>query len=283
VSGFAGSWLALREAADHRSRSPELARMLVQWLAPGRTLQVLDLGCGTGSNLRWLAPRLGARQRWRMIDLDPALLDAVPPAVRAWAAARGHPTVATRDGLRVADDLEIRCERADLSRGAPELGGSDLVTASALADLVSADWLRTLASGCARAGAAVLLALSYDGRIGFVPAVDGDSQLRDAVNRHQRRDKGFGPALGPGAAAAATATFAARGYRVVQVRSDWCLGPADAALQRALMQGWAGAAAEAGADPERIARWKRRRLRALDRDDARTRVGHVDLLALPRR
>ena len=68
-------------------------------------------------------------------------------------------------------------------------------------------------------------ALSYDGRVEF----DAGRSARTArasrpSTRHQRTDKGFGPALGPAAAARAIARFERVGYAVVQGASDWMFG-----------------------------------------------------------
>ena len=106
-------WLALREAADAAARSAELAERL----GPHRVIH--DLGGGTGSMGRWLAPRLPGPQHWVIHDRDQDLLELVDlPAA----------TVETR----VSD-----VARLDPS----DLAGADLVTASALLDLLTADEL----------------------------------------------------------------------------------------------------------------------------------------------
>jgi SAM-dependent methyltransferase len=282
VSGFSSEWLALREPADHRSRNARLAARLDDWLRARRRARILDLGCGTGSNLRWLAPRIARAQEWLSLDHDPALLAALPPALMRWAEARGEPAHRRDHTVAVGDRVTVRAGRHDLARALPAFAGHDLVTASALADLVSLPWLRALADRCADAGAALLLALSYDGRVTLTPRDAGDAALRDAVNRHQRGDKGFGPALGPAATATATTLLGARGYRVLQGRSDWLLGPGEASLMAALIDGWAGAAAGlCRSDAAAIAAWRRHRLAAVAGGQLRVRVGHTDLLALP--
>lgn len=66
---YAPAWLALREGADAAARASRLLGPLRQHLeaaagepggaepAPGRSTWVIrDLGCGTGSMGRWLAP-----------------------------------------------------------------------------------------------------------------------------------------------------------------------------------------------------------------------------------
>ena len=287
MSGFSTEWLALREPLDARSRAHDLVDALGDWRESARPIRVLDLGAGTGANLRYLAPRLRGTQDWLLTDNDPALLSALPRVMRAWVDAEGWEVAERPHGLSVrscafsAGILSHRCDlAADLGR--LPIGNRDLVTTSALLDLVSGDWLEALAAGCRRKRAAALLALTYDGRMGFDPQEPEDAEVTALVNRHQLTDKGFGPALGPGAANAAAFLFASLGYRVHTRRSDWQMDRGQAEIQRVLIAGWTTAATEMA--PHRSAGledWRRRRLAHVAASRARLRVGHVDLLALP--
>jgi SAM-dependent methyltransferase len=260
---FDAAWLALREPVDHRSREDALAARLAKWWAAGDRSSVLDLGCGTGSNLRYLAPRLRGRQHWTLVDHDPRLLARI-------AAPSG--------------DLIVELVPANLTEGALErVAGTDLVTASALLDLVSRKWLDELVAACARAGAGALFALSYDGTIEWGSSLADDALVRDAVNAHQARDKGFGPALGPAAARVVEDTFRRRGYRTWSAPTPWRLEAADAELARRLVSGWANAAAEQRPDvADAVRSWAARRAEMVGQADFALTVGHVDLLALPR-
>jgi hypothetical protein len=164
--------------------------------------------------------------------------------------------------------------------------GRALVTASALLDLVSDAWLEALVSRCFEAGAAVLFALTYNGRIDYAPAEPEDDWIRDLVNQHQRMDKGLGPAAGPTATMRAAELLAAAGYHVEREASDWVLTSRESrTLQRELIDGWAKAAIEAA--PEEVAvidDWRKRRLAHVDAGDSQLIVGHKDLGAwLPAR
>lgn len=269
---FDAGWLALREAADHRSRPVGPLDPLVAWCrarpwARGATLRVADLGSGTGSNLRWLAPRLGGRAEWTLVDHDPALL-----ARAAGSGVDRVPGVAAVE--RVVGDLA--------GEGLQVALGADLVTASALLDLVSETWLERLVGVCATVRAAALFALTWDGGIEWDgPPDSGDALVRAALADHQRRDKGTGPALGPTAAPAAARRFHDAGYSTTLVASPWRLDAADRALALALLAGWADAAAEQRpADAARIEAWAERR-RATLAGEFGLVVGHFDLLALP--
>jgi hypothetical protein len=156
------------------------------------------------------------------------------------------------------------------------------LTASALLDLVSADWLDRLARATVTRGLRVYAALTYDGRVTFEPADPFDSEMVRAFNRHQRGDKGFGPALGPTAGEAAIARFKALGYTVEQGASDWVLGRRDVEIQSDLLTGWAVAANElADLDTAQIKGWLERRRDYLASGSSSIGVGHIDFFASP--
>lgn len=287
MSGFESSWLTLREPYDHAARSEALTEAFAAALPSPATLT--DLATGTGSNLRYLAPRLGNAQDWLLVDHDPALLRAAPPATAAWAGRVGWSVESvpgspgtTSPGLRVTSAerrIELRWRCCDLSTfegfEGHELGA---VTASALLDLTSAAWLGKLADRCR--GAAVLIALSFDGRLTWQPEDADDEAVRLRFLADQRTDKGFGPALGPEACARLAAELDARGHRVRLAPSDWHLGSDDRPLLEATLDGIVAAAGQVD-DDRMLARWSEQRRRQLAAGTLRLTLGHQDLLALP--
>ena len=92
---------------------------------------------------RWLAPRLPGPQHWVVHDRDEDLLQLAVAAAgrrdRRGAAVRHH------------------------ASGARRLAGADLITASALLDLLTADELARMLAACA--GRPLLLALTVVGRV----------------------------------------------------------------------------------------------------------------------
>jgi hypothetical protein len=253
---FGADWLALREPYDTRAVAPDLVRRLAEWATTRPGLRVVDLGAGAGATLRRLGPILGEAQQWTLAELDSELI--------------------TAGQLRLGSGLPPAAYwRLDLARDLEALDGKpvDLITASALLDLVSADWLDQLARLRARLGCALYVALTYNGRIEWEPADPFDGQALNAVNRHQRGDKGFGPALGPDAAPT-LARMLGRGADVK--RSDWRLGPGDRAMQRALIKGYAGVT-----DDPALRVWAKRRMAHLQARRSALTVGHLDLLYLP--
>lgn len=283
MTGFSSKWLALREPADHRARDVGLVEALASALAarlPGNRVQtVIDLGSGTGSNLRALAPSLGPHQTWTLIDNDPALLAVARTALAAWADRSeedGADLVMAVGGqhIRVAfATADLNADPAGILGPAP-----DLVTAAALFDLVSAGWIDRFAEATAASRALFYTALTYDGVETWHPPHPADAAMQGAFLAHQAGDKGFGAALGPGATAVLKAAFRQRGYGVRTASSPWRLEPDDSDLIAQLKDGKAQAVAETGlVQGEVVAAW------AVARGAPGTTalIGHRDCLAVP--
>lgn len=261
TGAFVADWLDLREPYDRGARSRDLLERLAAWRTGRGRLRIVDLGAGTGSNLRCTAAVLGGEQHWTLLELDPALIEAgrerLAQAVVGWEYRR----------LDLAADLEAAVE-----------GPVDLITASAMLDLVSETWLARLVAMQRRTGAALLLVLSVDGDIRWGPADADDLSVTAAVNRHQLTDKGFGPALGARAVPVLHGLLRAAEGRVLLAPSDWVLGSGDRALQLALLAGYVDVAAT---EVDGIDAWERRRRQHVDGGRSHLTIGHRDLLFLP--
>jgi hypothetical protein len=225
------AWLRLREAADAAARASDLVDQVRARLAGPERLVIHDLGSGTGSMGRWLAPRLPGPQHWIMYDRDTdllrhALVEPIGPA------ADGAPvTVETR-------------ERDITGLGADDLDGAALITASALLDMLTAEEVGRTVAACHAAGCPTLLTISVVGRVELAPPDPLDAAIGAAFNAHQRRTAGGRNLLGPDAVAATAAAFRRRGARVAVRSSPWRIGPDQAELAAEWFRGWIDAACE---------------------------------------
>lgn len=269
-AGYSPAWLGLREPADAQARSTELVAELSRLLAAAGHTEIHDLGCGTGSMGRWLAPALPGSQRWVLHDRDLELLRHAE-ARMAPAAADGSPVTAT---IRRDDVTALTAD---------DLAGAGLVTASALLDLLTRDEVDALAATIVAVGCPALLTLTVVGGVRLHPADPLDDDLAAAFNDHQRRPSGGRPLLGPDAVEAATEAFTRRGASVLVRPSNWQLGPEHAELTTRWLDGWIDAAYEQR--PELAGRpggYRQRRLDAAAAGELRVTVEHRDLLVLPK-
>jgi SAM-dependent methyltransferase len=279
---FDADWLTLREPFDQAARSATLARRLADRLP--RRPRLLDLGAGTGSLFRFLAPIIGRGQDWILMDADDALLEDAFGRTAAWARRQGFAATSPGDALLVSTPRglwRLQAVRRDLTTSSPlPLAGEvDGLVCSALLDLVSPAWLARLFDAL---DVPLLACLSVDGRDAWAPPHPADALVRAAFRRDQRRDKGFGPALGSAAPSVALQLLAARGFVTASAPSDWRIPRAALRMQHAMIEGTAEAARKAR--PARatvVAEWQEARLRQAMRARLAIRIGHRDILALP--
>jgi SAM-dependent methyltransferase len=276
VNDFSPEWLDLREAADARARNSDVANAVAARFALRDELSVLDLGSGTGANLRATAHLLPSRQTWTLVDRDTVLLDTARAKLKRWAdrSTTEDEALELEKGGR---KIRVVFQSADLARETQALidNGPGLVTASAFFDLTSEYFIREFAKTVVAKGAAFYTTLTYNGLQKWTPHRPPDNQIAAAFQRHQMRDKGFGPAAGPLAASHLVDQFRINGYLVAEGQSPWLLERGDRMLIEELIRGYVVAVTEAGGiDEKTVVSW-------LNVPRSAAFVGHTDVFAAP--
>lgn len=264
MSGFDKDWLKLREPADIAARAQPMLEQVRHYLdARPQPLVIMDIGCGTGSTYRTLLPLL-PNAKWRLLDYEAVLLDEAKRQI----------------GNR--DDVEFHC--TDLNNlDETLLDDVDLVTASALFDLCSAEFCERFVERLLRKGIGLYAALNYDGMMEWSVKHPLDAQVTEDFNRHQRSDKGFGPALGPDATKHLSVLCERLGLSIATADSPWHLGSSQPELQQEFLTGLQKPIQEIGTIAETDFKdWLNFRRSNIGVNGSLCVVGHTDILALPR-
>ena len=269
MSGFSIEWLNLREASDHKARDRHLLKTAANWLndLKSKDKVIVDLGSGTGSTIRGLQryTTLAPSIQWRLVDNDPELL-----------AEAVH---------RHSEEYSIESFLVDLSATQKlPLESASLITASALLDLVSSNFIRDLCQLIKEKNEGRPLgfysALNYDGCIKWTPFHSLDAAILMNFNADQRRDKGFGPALGPDATDFLKTQFHSTKFQCLSAKSPWLLGSADYLLAESLINGISDVAIQTdGLTNSDIQDWKTYRIKNIRTGTCY--LGHTDILVLP--
>lgn len=278
MTGFSSSWLSLREKADHRSRNQDVAEVLSARFALRDKVSVVDIGCGTGSNLRATAELLPSEQTWTLVDYDAQLLLAARAELAKWAddvEVEGSGVRLKKGALR----LSVRFQQCDLSEDIEAGLGErpDLVTAAAFFDLASQEFIQKFARAVIQRKAVFYTVLTYNGIQRWRPHHPSDNAVTAAFHAHQMTDKGFGLSLGPTAPLSLSDQFKIGDYSVFEGDSPWELGEhdGDRELVAELQAGFVTAIPQTGkVDAKAFESWS-----ALKRTGAI--VGHTDTLAVP--
>ncbi len=274
ISTATAGWLALRAPADDRARSADLAHELARLLAPGAESAPLilhDLGAGTGSMTRWLAPRLPGPQRWVLRDGDADIVEHLDLR-----------TVVDAAGRTIVSDVVVE-HLASLPIDA--FDGAAAVTASALLDVITEAEAAHVVAACVAAGTPALFSLSVTGTVRVRPAErpdDLERAIASAFDDHQRREADGRRMLGPDAVALVGARFADAGWNVRTAATPWRLTRRDTALIGDWLDGWIGAALEQRPELAPAAAYRERRVAQVAAGRLHVTVAHEDLLAWPR-
>jgi hypothetical protein len=285
MSGFSAQWLGLREPVDHRSRNQALQVQVINYLAQVKTVypgsvHVTDLGSGTGSNLRALAPHLNSIQYWTLVDYDQTLLHIARSTLLAWAdseiesAQTSSTQVKTLSIRKLNKTIIVKFKCVDLLNDYQAVLNepSDLITAAAFFDLVAKPWLTKF---CASLSKPLYTVLTYDGNEKWSPPELIDADILKAFHQHQRTDKGFGSALGPTASECLQSLLSDQQFTTVCAPSPWILNHQDSALIKQLSIGTAEAVREmASLAVTSVNQWEQSRMHA-----SRCEIGHIDIFS----
>ena len=289
MSGFSADWLRLREPFDVAARDRELTLGFAAALKHRQPEQcrIIDLAAGSGANFRVLAPLLNVDQDWLLVDCDPALLNAQAEEIvhwsrrETWRCEKPNQSITVHAGMST---WRAHAWSLDLAQTLDQLDftACDAVTTTAFLDIVSADWIETFCQRLVRSQLPLLATLTVDGRRVWTPGHPSDALIEAAFRRHQTRNKGFGPALGPLATTQIANRLSAAGYTVTTMSSDWHVGTMDREMLRRMAEESVAVALET--DPSAAALcddWLAQRATQIDAGALTLNIGHIDLLALP--
>lgn len=264
MSGFSPEWLALREPADIAARNRRVLASCRLAFLQRTDLTICDMGAGTGASVRAFAAFLPRRQDWVLVDHDYRNLAAATACLSGW----------TYDGPA---EIRVRTVQQDFAHSPPCWPDkTGLVTASALLDLSSRPWIDAFVAGLAARGLPLLATLTVDGAMTTDPAHPLDQPVFAAFRKHQRGDKGFGPAAGAEAAIYLEGRLADAGYAIEAGESPWVIDRSSPVLLNALLAGIAGAVRETGElDGTEVDDWLRHRAAYTNT----LTIGHRDVFA----
>jgi hypothetical protein len=255
-------WLTLREKVDRCARSEQLACEFAKLVQKGGA--ILDLGCGTGANYRYLQPILPVDMSWHCFDCDA--------------------TVLAKAGKMITDP-SVRLERLDLAHDFPTVPiefkndpGGPAITMSAFLDLTSLEWMKRFVAHFRRS--IVYVAMTPSASIQWIPRLEADDAINQVLIRHQRKDHGFGPALGLTASQKLAGLLQNAGHRVTTVPTNWQLDHQRFAMLSTMITGIARRVRLSNAKID-IDAWQRVREQQLEDHQLTLTVPHLDLLAVP--
>ena len=218
------SWITQRENYDNNSRSSLLNNFLIK--NKDRINNIIDLGCGTGSFLRWCFKNKIAINKIIMIDHNKKLLNQAPIIFSKYFREKKFlfNKISRRkfevENTLKTKNIEIILKEDDISSALQQINQYNLISLSAVADLLSKTFIRKLLNKVS-SNKLIYFSICFNGIIKWNPINKFDKYIINNFNRHQKQDKGTGLALGSECAKYIKSYSQKKGYKCLKKDSSW--------------------------------------------------------------
>lgn len=283
-TGFNTEWLEERFSFDSQARNTVVENACFTLFADKKTLNILDLGSGSGSSFLYLSEKLPQDQYWSFVELNPILANASLERISGIASGKGWKVVEKSNGIIIGTQnksIEIEVinhsfleleERVDLEK-------FDLATAAAVLDLLTENMLHDLLNLLSNNGVSLLATINYEG-MKFTPSGPGDAMYINLYGQHMQREQSFGRTLGPDCLKSIKAYGETSNLKIISGESNWQVGRNDQKMHTFLLDYMAGAIPDmltSNTDVTAFEHWLWEKREMVERQNLESKVFHFDV------
>ena len=202
---FNNNWLIQREKIDSLSRSKIAISKINNFIKNKDKISIIDLGCGTGSNYRYLSPKIKKKQSWDMLDISLKSINYFKEDISK---------------SKKVDNVKFIKTNVIKNIKKIDFNNYDIVTGSAFLDIMPNSWFRDFYNLNINSKI-IYFSINYDGFFKFFPKHKDDGLVLKLFNSDQKSDKGIGlKAVGPNCSKIINSMFT-KTHKTFILKSDW--------------------------------------------------------------
>ena len=283
-------WLAHRFACDAEARHPEIEHKFLSFFEQHQTpLKLVDVGSGTGANVRYYFDRIPHQQEWILVEQDARLRDDCRQSLAHFAEQRGYDWQPQNDTFQLTDGQKTatvtfvpgHIERIEQL---VDLSQTDVVTANAVFDLVPFEQFDALVGKLVQHDVCLLATLNYY-ETSFLPFSEHDHRFVGWYHMHMKRPQPMGIAMGADCSEEMLDLLAQHHMMIEQEGSQWHLKKNATTMHHYLLHFIEHAVAELNlsADEQQdVERWLEHKKKLCRERELEIIVDHSDIFAYPR-
>ncbi|KAA3624504.1 MAG: hypothetical protein DWQ02_22980 [Bacteroidetes bacterium] len=283
-TGFNTDWLEERFQFDSRARNAVVENHCLTHFPDNKTVNILDLGSGSGSSFLYLSQKLPQNQNWTFVELNPLLAEASLNRISKFAAIKGWKVEKQPNTLVI--ETHKKCMKIEVLNHSflkleekVDLEKFNLATAAAVLDLLTESMLYELLELLTGNDIPLLATINYEG-MKFNPSEPGDEVYIDLYGRHMQREQPFGRTLGPDCLKSILAYSKTRNHKIISGESNWQVGVKDQKMHTFLLDYMAGAIPEMLTSDKEVAvfeQWLADKRSRVNMEGLETTVFHFDV------
>jgi len=185
---FQLTWINAREKYDFLARSNLLCKHYKN--NKKNFAKIIDLGCGTGSFLRWCYHNKIAFDEMLLVDHDKKLLSNFPIITKKFLKEYNYKIIKNTETRfeilkkNIAKKDKITLKRQDISMVLPIINKYNLISFSAITDILSKTFIKNLFSSVA-SKKVIYFSICFNGKIKWNIINEHDKYIVSQFNKHQ--------------------------------------------------------------------------------------------------
>ena len=282
---FSKSWINMRIEYDNDSRS----NILNKYLKNNKympDIELIDMCCGSGNFLIWSIKNKLFFKKYTLVDNDVNLLKSVKSNLRK-NIPKEFKIKSNTNNL----DLILRKDKYTSSNVLIKKNDCDkfnyktkifhIISYSAALDLMSKSSIKEAIKRVNNLNA-IYFSLCFNGIVKWTPANTFDKYILSFFNKHQRRDKGFGAALGLQSIDFVNRYSIKQGMKVNTKNSPWIVNNKTnkdkTFMNRYLLDIKKALFHMEGIDKDILRKWYKDKKSDIEKKSIKLYVGHQDML-----
>ncbi len=267
-------WLNQRFDYDSRSRNLDLEKEFLASLAELETINIIDLGSGSGANLKYLSPKIDGQQVWHLIERDKSLMNHAEKTIEL---------VKQTNQAKLRSVHKIIADFTDKDLNVFKETERRVFLANAVFDIIPlATFLTFLDLLGSRPCNNVILyfTIHINEDLTIQPIHPLNQKYLSLFHQHMQRDQNGKRAMGPNTVREISNTLSQRGFLVKTADSSWDIKE-DSSFLKSNFDFIICATREL-LGPKEVGEWEewvQFHLKAIDQGKSRLHVGHQDILA----
>jgi len=283
---FNADWLNERYPYDSEARDKSVESAALDYLSDKQSLNLVDVGAGTGSNALYLMDKLAQDQSWTFIELDTALNSILIRRLKDFALYHKYEWEVRKEKYFIhtpTKTLSFQILNKSFLNLASlvNVADIDLILANAVFDLLSATQIEQFLDPILREKTACLLTMNYQQMV-FTPTDPFDDNYITLYNNHLERTQDFGKAMGKQAGKKLIQLFRKTNWEIQEAESFWQLQEDDIKMHYYLLNFMETALGELDFEAqlkEQFPKWLQRKKDLIITRRQQLSIGHLDIFA----